>query len=96
MLSLLLQHPFALADAFITILVLLNPLPLEDLDPETGVHGIVAGEVAVRETPADLMAALIGDTFEIAHDEAVCLYDKSQPVAPSMAVSHATGETCLI
>ncbi len=48
------------------------PLPLQDLDSETGVHGVVAGEMAVGVSPEDLVAAMIGDLFEVAHNVAVC------------------------
>lgn len=68
-----LQHLLPLANAFVTILVGLEPFPLHDLNPKASVHGVVASEVAIRESPADLMTALVGDAFEVAHNVAVCL-----------------------
>lgn len=67
----LLQHSFLLADAFIAV-VWLDPFPLQNLDPETSVHGVVAGKVAIRKSSADLMAALVGDALEVAHSKAIC------------------------
>lgn len=67
MLSLLLQHSLAMANAFVTVLVRLDPLTLENLDSEASVHRVIAGKMAIRESPADLMTALIGYAFKVAH-----------------------------
>lgn len=73
MLSLLLEQPFTLADALIALLVCLNPFALQNFDSKTSVHGVIASKVAIRNSPAGLMAALIGNSLEVAHNEAVCL-----------------------
>ncbi len=72
LLSLLLYHPFSLADTVITVFLILVPLSLQDLDSETGVHRVVAGEMAVGVPSEDLVAAMIGNLFEVAHNVALC------------------------
>lgn len=72
LLLLLLQLPLSLPNAIIAVLILLVSFPLQNLDAKASVYGIVASKVAIREPPADLMTASIGDLLEVAHIEAVC------------------------
>ena len=71
-LLLLLLYPLSLTDTVVTILLRLTPFSFQDLDSKTGVYWVITGKVAVRESTVNLMVAMVGDAFKVAHNVPSC------------------------